>query len=143
MLVCLGALTGAFGTVAWLTTLCATSLRQMLVGIVGLGVAPVLGGGALLWAGLHLLEVESAKDRVRNLGDGRFIEAARQPGASRTIALRLGVPDVLEVERRLDALVARDQLMLDVTEQGEVLYRAPRDAERADPHDGWGSGPDA
>jgi hypothetical protein len=134
--VCLGALTGAFGTVAWLTALCATSFPQMVMGILGLGVAPVLGGGALLWAGLHVLESEAAKDRVRAFGDTRFIEATRGGATSATVALRLGTSDVLEVERRLDRLVAHDALLLDVTEQGEALYRplaeaptwgAPRD----------------
>jgi hypothetical protein len=126
--VCLGALTGAFGTVAWLTALCATSFPQMVMGILGLGVAPVLGGGALLWAGLHVLEAEAAKDRIRALGDMRFIEATRGGATSATVALRLGTGDVLEVERRLDRLVAHDALMLDVTEQGEALYRPPAEA---------------
>jgi hypothetical protein len=124
-LVCFGALTGAFGTVAWLTALSATTFPQMVMGIIGLGVAPVLGGGALLWAGLHVLESEAARDRVRALGDARFIEATRGGATSATVALRLGIGDLLEVERRLDTLVAHDALLLDVTEQGEALYRGP------------------
>jgi hypothetical protein len=124
-LVCLGALTGAFGTVAWLTALCATSFAQMMVGIVGLGVTPVLSGGALLWLGLHVLESEAAKDRVRALSNARFIDATRGGATCATVAVRLGIGDVLEVEHRLDELVAHDALMLVVTEQGEVLYRPP------------------
>jgi hypothetical protein len=123
-LVCVGALTGAFGTVAWLTVLSASSFPQVMAGIFALGVAPVVGGGAVLWAGLHILETESSRGRVRALPDDRFIEAARGGGTSMMIALRLGLGETLEVERRLDELVARDILALDVTEQGEVIYRA-------------------
>ena len=122
---CGGALAGAFGTVAWLTVLCAPSFSQVMLGIVALGVAPVLGGGALLWAGLSLLEAESARSRVRAIPDGRFVDAARGGSTAGAIALRLGIGDALEVEQRLDDLVARDALVLEVSSEGEVLYRAP------------------
>jgi len=123
--VCAGALAGAFGTVAWLTVLCAPSFSQVMLGIVALGIAPVAGGGALLWAGLSVLEAESARSRVRAIGDARFIDAARTGTTAAAIALRLGISDVLEVEQRLDALVAGDALLLEVSAEGEVLYRAP------------------
>jgi hypothetical protein len=123
-LACLGALAGAFGTVAWLTVLCATSFPRVLFGIVTLGVLPVVGGGVLLWAGLSVLEAESARGRVRAISDERFVEAAQGGATGAVIALRLGVGETLEVEARLDELVARDVLALDVTDDGEVLYRA-------------------
>ena len=122
---CGGALAGAFGTVAWLTVLCAPSFSQVMLGIVALGIAPVVGGGALLWAGLSMLEAESARCRVRAISDGRFIDVARGGTTAAAAALRLGIGDVLEVEQRLDALVARDALLLEVSAEGEVLYRAP------------------
>ncbi len=125
LLVCAGALAGAFGTVAWLTVLCAPSFSQVMLGIVALGVAPVAGGGALLWAGLSVLEAESARSRVRGLSDARFIEAARGGATAAAVALRLGIGDVPEVEQRLDALVASDALVLEVSGEGEVLYRTP------------------
>jgi hypothetical protein len=102
LMVCLGAMAGAFGTVAWLSVLCVPSFPQVMFGIFALGVAPVAGGGALLWAGLSIIEAESARSRVRALSDARFIEAAR----------------------RLDELVARDALALEISEEGEVVYRA-------------------
>lgn len=125
LLVCVGALAGAFGTVAWLAVLCAPSFPQILVGVFALGVAPIAGGGALLWAGLSVLEAESARSRVRAVPDARMIDAARGGATAKMIALRLGLGDQAEVERRLDHLVARDALALDVTEEGEVRYRVP------------------
>jgi hypothetical protein len=116
---------GAFGTVAWLTVLCASSAPQVLLGVLSLGVAPVLGGGALLWAGLSVLETHAVRSRVRSMPDARFVEAAQGGATSATIALRLGTGDPVEVELRLDELVSRDELTLVVTEEGEVFYRAP------------------
>jgi hypothetical protein len=121
-----GALLGAFGTVAWLTVLCASSFQRVLFGILGLGVAPVLGGGALLWAGLGVLEAQSARSRVRGLADERFVEAAHGGRTAAAVAAQLGAGDVREVEHRLDDLCAREILFLDVSDEGEVLYRAPR-----------------
>jgi hypothetical protein len=125
VLVGVGAMLGAFGTVAWLTVLCASSAPQVMLGVLSLGVAPVLGGGALLWAGLSVLETHAVRSRVRSIPDARFVEAAQGGATSATIALRLGAGDPVEVELRLDELVSRDELTLVVTEDGEVLYRAP------------------
>lgn len=119
-----GALSGAFGTVAWLTVLCASSFPRVMMGVIGLGVAPVLGGGALLWAGLTVLEAQAARSRVTATPEGQLVDAAQGGATLEAIALRLGLGDVREVEARLDDLVARDVLMLDFGEQGELLYRA-------------------
>jgi hypothetical protein len=122
-MVCLGALAGAFGTVAWLSVLCVPSFPRVMLGIFALGVAPVAGGGALLWAGLSMIETESARSRVRALSDARFIDAARSGATAAAVATRLGIEDAVEVERRLDELVARDALALEISEEGEVVYR--------------------
>ena len=122
-LACFGALAGAFGTVAWLTVLCATSFPRVMFGIVTLGVLPVVGGGVLLWAGLSVLEAESARNRVRAISDERLVEAAQGGATGPAIAARVGVGEPFEVEARLDELVTRDVLALEVTEEGEVLYR--------------------
>jgi hypothetical protein len=116
-------MTGAFGTVAWLTVLCASSVPQVMLGVLALGVAPVLGGGALLWAGLSILEGHSTTSRIRAIPDARFVEASLGGATSATVALRLGVGDPLEVEQRLDELVAHDALALVVSDEGEALYR--------------------
>jgi hypothetical protein len=123
-LVCVGALLGSFGTVAWLTVLCAPTFGRLILGVLALGAAPVVGGGALLWAGLGLLENEAARSRVRAVSDARFVEAAGSGASSSLVASRLGLGDVAEVEQRLDTLCARDQLALDVTDEGEVRYRS-------------------
>jgi hypothetical protein len=123
-LVCLGALSGAFGTVAWLTVLCAP-FPAILLGVLALGAMPVVLGGALLWAGLSLLEAESARSRVRGVPEAYIVEAARAASTAKTIALRLGLGDVAEVERRLDDLVVHEALVLEVNEEGDVLYREP------------------
>ena len=123
-MVCLGALAGAFGTVAWLSVLCVPTFPQVILGLLTLGVAPVAGGGALLWAGLSMIEAESARSRVRALSDARFIDAARNGATAAAVARRLGIDDTLEVEHRLDELVARDALALDVSDDGDVVYRA-------------------
>ena len=125
-LVCLGALAGAFGTVAWLTVLCAPSLPAMLLGVLALGVAPVLGGGAVLWTGLSILETQASRARVLRLPESSIVEAARSGGTAAMIAQRLGIGDEEEITRRLDDLVARDVLVLDVTRDGELLYQPRR-----------------
>lgn len=124
---CLGALAGAFGTVAWLTVLCASSLPALLLGIAALGAAPVVGGGALLWAGLAVMERTAAKSRVRAVPDERLVEAAGTGATAPAIALRLGIGNPAEVEPRLDELVARDALALEITDQGEVVYKPLRE----------------
>jgi hypothetical protein len=122
-LVCVGALAGAFGTIAWLSAFCAPTLPRMLLGMVSLGLLPVLGGGAMLWAGLSVLESHAAIRRVREMPEARFVEAARPGGSARAIADRLAVVDEREVIRRLDDLVVRGVLALDITDEGELFYR--------------------
>ncbi|APR84074.1 Hypothetical protein A7982_09423 [Minicystis rosea] len=123
---CLGALAGAFGTVAWLTVLCAPSLPRMLLGVFSLGVAPVIGGGALLWTGLSILEGQASRARVLAMPDAHIVEATRGGANAATIAQRLGIADVPEITRRLDDLAARDILALDVTNDGELIYQPRR-----------------
>lgn len=122
LLVCLGALSGAFGTIAWLTALCARTLPSMLVGMVSLGLVPVLGGGAMLWAGLGVLETQAARARVRDLPEPRIIEAVSTGGTVEAIADRLGMTDARELEDRLDALVAREILTLEIDGDGALVY---------------------
>jgi len=124
VLVCLGALSGAFGTVAWLTVLCAP-FPALLLGVLALGVAPVVVGGGLLWGGLSLLEVESARNRAHLVPEACIVEAVRTKGTAAEITARLGLSDAAEVERRLDDLVVRETLALEVSEDGDVLYREP------------------
>ena len=123
LLVSLGALSGAFGTVAWLTVLCVPSFPRVLLGVLSLGIAPVVGGGAMLWAGLSMLEAHAARGRVWSLPVSHLLEAARGGQTAPTLALKLGVGDVKELTARLDQLVARDVLALDVSEEGELVYR--------------------
>lgn len=125
-LVSIGALAGAFGTVAWLTVLCAPSLSMVMAGVLVLGVAPVVGGGALLWTGLSVLERQAARSRVRAMPEAHFLEAASGGASAAQIAQRLGLGDVREVTHRLDDLVAGDVLVLDVTRDGDLVYQPRR-----------------
>jgi hypothetical protein len=122
VLVCLGALSGAFGTVAWLTVLCASSLSRMLLGMMSLGVLPVVAGGALLWVGLGVLERQAARSRVWAIGVMQVTDAAQGGATARTVAERLGT-DPAETERRLDELVAADVLALEISGDGDLSYR--------------------
>jgi hypothetical protein len=125
LLVCLGALSGAFGTVAWLTVLCASSLTHVLLGVVALGVLPVAAGGALLWAGLGVLEGQATRSRVWAIDPARIAEATEGGATARQVAERLGT-DPRETEGRLDDLVARDVLVLDLSADGDLSYRPRR-----------------
>jgi|HubBroStandDraft_6_1064221.scaffolds.fasta_scaffold734080_1 hypothetical protein len=127
LLVCLGALSGAFGTVAWLTVLCASSLSRVLLGMMSLGVLPVVAGGVLLWFGLGVLERQAARSRVWSLAVTQVADATEGGATARLVAERLGT-DPRETERRLDALVAEDVLSLDVSGEGDLSYR-PRQME--------------
>jgi hypothetical protein len=127
VLVCLGALSGAFGTVAWLTVLCLPTFPRVMLGVLSLGVAPVVGGGALLWVGLGMLERSAARVRVRGLPDEQLVDATRNGLTAKALAVRLGVGELAELTRRLDDLVARDVLALDLSEEGDLVYR-PRTA---------------
>lgn len=122
-LVCLGALSGAFGTVAWLTVLCLPTFPRVMLGVLSLGVAPVVGGGALLWVGLGMLERSAARVRVRSLPDDQLVDAVRNGMTARALASRMGIGDVAELTQRLDDLVARDVLVLDLSEEGNLVYR--------------------
>jgi len=117
-----GAFVGAFGTIAWLFVLRVPSVTVVLLGMLFLGAAPLCLGLGLLWAGLHVLESELARGRIWTLPESQIVEAAGRGMALRDIVIRLGGTDTEETERRLDDLVVRDLLIMDVTEQGEVVY---------------------
>ena len=55
MLVCVGALAGAFGTVGWMAVLCSPTFSHVVIGVIALGAMPVLLGSGMVWAGLALL----------------------------------------------------------------------------------------
>ena len=125
-LVGIGALCGAFGTVAWLSVLRAPSVTVVLLSLLFLSATPLTVGLSLLWAGLSVLEKQMIRSRVRALPERELLDAAEEAATARAIALRLGVSDVRETERRLDDLVVRERLALDVTDEGELIYRASR-----------------
>ena len=131
LLVCFGALPGAFGTVAWVGVLSASSLLRVLLGMFALGLAPVVAGGALLWVGLGVLERQAARSRVWAIDEAEVADAAVGGATARQVADRLGT-DPRETERRLDDLVAHDVLSLEVSGEGDLSYR-PR-GRRCDLH---------
>lgn len=124
-LVALGAVSGTFGTVAWLAVLCVPTFSSFIAGLLGLGVAPVVAGGALLWSGLRVLERQGARSRVYALPDQQIIAATQDGATVELVAARLGVLAVQDLTDRLDQLAAREVLDLQISEDGALLY-SPR-----------------
>jgi hypothetical protein len=122
LLIATGAFFGAFGTIAWLAEARAPSVAVALLGAVVLGAIPLLVGLGILWAGFSVLEGEEPP--AWRVSDAQFVEAAREGATVAAVALRVGARSTREAETRLDALVVREALDLDVTEEGELLYRA-------------------
>ena len=127
-LVTVGALSSAFGAVGWLSALRSPSILTLALGFVLYGVLPVLVGVTFLWRGLGMIEeVESAR-RVDAVSRAALLDALRGGGATaREVAAKLCMPSTREAERALDRLVRDDLAKLDVTDDGELVYR--RDPE--------------
>jgi hypothetical protein len=125
LLVIAGAVSGAFGAVAWLEALRIPSLLLALVAIVLLGVVPVMLGLGLVWTGLGVIEDEQpGATRMLDLMSDDALVDATQGGSTRDeVVTRIGACDLGEAERRLDDLVVREVLDLDVTEEGRLVYR--------------------
>jgi hypothetical protein len=124
-----GALSGAFGAVAWLSALRIQSFALALIGVVLLGLVPVVLGLGLVWTGLGVLELDGEPER--ELTDEELLQAAGDGATRDEVAKALGRSDPREAERRLDQLVVRELLELDVTDEGGLVYRN-RDETRAD-----------
>jgi predicted ArsR family transcriptional regulator len=71
-----------------------------------------------------VLEREAARSRVWAIGEAQLAEVVLGGATARQVAERLGT-DPRETERRLDDLVARDVLALDVSGEGDLSYRPP------------------
>jgi hypothetical protein len=121
LLVAAGALSGAFGAVAWLEALRMPSFLLALVGIVLLGIVPIIIGLGLVWTGLGVLEEPVAPQRA--VSDDALLQATRQGATRDEVRLRIGRIDAVETERRLDDLVVRELLELEVTDEGQLVYR--------------------
>lgn len=123
---------GAFGTIGWLVLLDAPSALVAMLGVLLLGAVPLLGGLTLLWLGLGIVEEEVSRTRALAVPDDALVAAAREGGNATLIAFRVGVADVRETEARLDALVVRERIALEVTDDGDLIYRASDASEAAE-----------
>jgi hypothetical protein len=121
--VSVGAFSGAFGTVAWLSVLRLPTIPVLLLGVLFLGAAPLAVGVAMLWAGLSVVDTQMARSRVRAVPIPSIVAAVHGGATPQVVALRLGLSDVPEIEARLDELVAHDALALTLTDEGELYYR--------------------
>ncbi len=123
-LVTVGALSSAFGAVGWLSALRSPSILAIMLGFVCYGLLPLVVGIALVWRGLGVIEdVESAR-RVDAMSREMLLDALRGGGATaREVAVKLCLPSPREAERALDGLVREDLAKLDVTDDGELVYR--------------------
>lgn len=122
LLVVSGAISGAFGAVAWLEALRIPSLFLALVGIVLLGIVPVILGLGLVWTGLGVIEDDPPRAALQ-VSDDVLLQATKLGATRDEVALRIGPCDMSHAERRLDELVVREQLELDLTEDGALIYR--------------------
>jgi len=121
LLIAAGALSGAFGAVAWLSALRIQSFPLELIGVILLGLVPIVLGLGLVWTGLGVLEMD---EPARVPTDAEFLAAASSGATREEVARSLGTRDPHEAERRLDDLVVREVLELDLTDEGSLVYRA-------------------
>ncbi|MDI1447429.1 hypothetical protein [Polyangium sp. 6x1] len=127
-LVTVGALSSAFGAVGWLSALRSPSILTIVLGFVLYGLLPLVVGVAFVWRGLGMIEEAEAARRVDAVGRAALLEALRGGGATaREVATKLSLPSARDAERALDGLVRDDLAKLDVTDDGELVYR--RDPE--------------
>lgn len=126
LLVGAGAISGAFGAVAWLSALRIQSFPLALIGVILLGLVPIVLGLGLVWTGLGVLELDQEPEQV--LRDEDLVAAAGRGATREEVAHALGARDPEVAERRLDDLVVREVLELDLTEEGSLLYRARDEA---------------
>ncbi|MDI1428208.1 hypothetical protein QHF89_01850 [Polyangium sorediatum] len=127
-LVTVGALSSAFGAVGWLSALRSPSILTLALGFVLYGMLPVLLGVTFVWRGLGMIEEVESSRRVDAVSRAALLDALRGGGATaREVAAKLGMPNTREAERALDRLVRDDLAKLDVTDDGELVYR--RDPE--------------
>ena len=123
-LVTVGALSSAFGAVGWLSALRSPSLLSIALGFVCYGLLPLVFGVALVWRGLGVIEDAESARQVDAVSRVMLLDALRGGGATaREVALRLCLPSARDAERVLDGLVRDDLAKLDVTDDGELVYR--------------------
>ena len=123
-LVIAGAFVGAFGAVAWLAALRIPSLAVAALGMMGLGVVPIAAGMVMLWSGLEILERGRRAPGRGPRGGPVGLSAAGGWGATpREVATRLRIADPGSAERLLDDLVVREALELEVSDDGDLVYR--------------------
>ena len=123
-LVIAGAFVGAFGAVAWLAALRIPSLAVAALGMMGLGVVPIAAGMVMLWSGLEILERATLEPRrLPPVAPEALIAAGASGATPREVATRLRIADPGSAERLLDDLVVREALELEVSDDGDLVYR--------------------
>ncbi|MRG94193.1 hypothetical protein [Polyangium spumosum] len=123
-LVTVGALASAFGAVGWLSALRSPSILAVALGFVLYGLVPLVVGVGLVWRGLGLIEEAESARRVDAVSRAALLDALRGDGlTAREVAVKLCLPNAHEAERVLDGLVREDLAKLEVTDDGELVYR--------------------
>ncbi|MDC3980239.1 hypothetical protein [Polyangium jinanense] len=126
-LVTVGALSSAFGAVGWLSALRSPSILTIALGFVLYGLLPLVVGVSFVWRGLGAIEEAEAARRADAVSRAALLDALRGGATAREVAARLCMPNARDAERALDGLVRDDLAKLDVTDDGELVYR--RDPE--------------
>jgi hypothetical protein len=119
-----GAVMGAAGTAGWISLLTIPSVVVAGLGVLFLGVVPIVVGLGLIWSGINaLVEPVSVVDL---LPEARFVAAAGDGATREQIAYRLDLApaDWSSIEQRLDVLVIDERLELVLTDAGDLLYFA-------------------
>jgi len=128
--VTVGALTSAFGAVGWLSALRFPSTLMLMLAFVGYGLLPLAGGILLVWRGLDLIDEADGERRALSLSRVTLLEALEGGATARQVADKLRMPNAEDAERALDALVRDDLVRLDVTDEGELVYRCAENRPR-------------
>jgi hypothetical protein len=129
--VAVGALSSAFGAVGWLSALRYPSLLALVVGFVCYGVLPLIAGLSLVWRGLDRLEDADAARQAEATSRAALLDAVRGGATAAEVARRLAWPSARDAERALDGLVIDDLARLDVTDDGDLVYRSAGEAPGA------------
>lgn len=124
-LVLIGTILVSFGLVSWISIPSTKSLSEIFLGIIYLGVWPLMLGISLVTFGLNLLDTFTfVKTKFPPPKDDEFMCLINEGASLQDISSNryLGLSEK-EIEHRLDSLVIKDKLILDLTEEGELLYR--------------------
>jgi len=124
LLVATGAVASAFGAVGWLSALRAPSFLGFVVGVLGYGVLPLFFGLWLVWRGLDKLDEDALAEKNGFVIRAALLDAVQGGATAQEVAQKLALPSLKEAERELDGLVIDELAQLELTDDGDLVYRS-------------------